>query len=177
MGMDGPRIVVTGVTGTGKTTLARQLAERFGVCHVELDELHWEANWVQATTEVFRARVAEATAGDGWVVDGNYQKTHDITWSRATMIVWLDYSLPLILWRLGLRILRRSVTRERLWNGNQENLWNHLFKKDSLILWAFHTYKRRQRYYAAAMEKWGSEGMETLRFGEPRETERWLRGL
>ena len=177
VGMDGPRIVVTGVTGTGKTTLARQLAERFGARHVELDGLNWEANWVQAPTEVFRERVAQATAGDCWVVDGHYGKTHDITWSRATMIIWLDYPLPLILWRLCLRILRRSVTRDRLWNGNRENLWNHLFKKDSLILWAFHTYKRRRRYYGEAMRRWSSEGVETLRFSGPKETERWLKSL
>ena len=175
--MDGPRIIVTGVTGSGKTTLARELAERFGVQHVELDALNWEADWVQAPTEVFRARTAEATAGEGWVVDGNYSKIHDITWPRATMIVWLDYSFPRILWRLGFRILRRAVTRERLWKGNKENLWPHLFTRDSLFLWAWQTYKRRKQYYAAAMRKWGSEGVQTFRFGSPRETERWLRGL
>lgn len=175
--MDGPRVVVVGVTGSGKTTLARQLAERFGVRHVELDGLNWEANWVQAPTGVFRARTAEATAGDGWVVDGNYSKTQDITWPRATMIVWLDYPLPLIMWRLCIRILRRAVTRERLWKGNKENLWTHLFTRDSLILWALQTYKRRKRYYGEAMEHWRSEGVQVFRFGSPRETERWLRGL
>ncbi len=175
--MDGPRIVVVGVTGSGKTTLARQLAERFRINHVELDGLNWEANWVQAPTEEFRERVAEATAGDGWVVDGNYRKTHDITWPRATMIVWLDYPFLLILWRLGFRILRRAVTREKLWNGNQENLWKHLCTKDSLILWALQTYKRRQQEYGDAMRRWEAEGVEALRFGGPRETERWLQGL
>ena len=168
---------MVGVTGSGKTTLARQLAERFGVRHVELDGLNWEANWVQAPTEVFRARTVEATAGDGWVVDGNYSKTQDITWPRATMIVWLDYSLSLIMWRLCLRILRRAVTRERLWKGNKENLWTHLFTRNSLILWALQTYKRRKRYYGEAIELWKSEGVQILRFGGPRETERWLREL
>ena len=175
--MDGPRIIVVGVTGSGKTTLARQLSERFGVPHVELDALNWEANWVQAPTDVFRERTAEATAGNGWVIDGNYRKTHDITWSRATMVVWLDYPFPLILWRLGLRILRRALTQEKLWKGNQESLRTHLFKKESLILWAFQSYKRRQREFGEAMRKWESEEMQTLRFSRPREVERWLRGL
>ena len=175
--MDGPRIVVVGVTGSGKSTLARQLAERYGVPHVELDAHNWEANWVPAPTDVFRARVAEGTAGDGWVVDGNYSKTRDITWPRATTIVWLDYPLHLILWRLGLRILRRSVTRERLWKGNQESLRTHLFTKESLILWALQTYKRRQREYGEAMYRWESEGVQALRFDSPKEAERWLRAL
>ena len=176
--MDGPRIIVVGVTGSGKSTLARQMSERFGVPHVELDGLYTgrRTGWM-APTEVFRARVAEATAGDGWVVDGNYSKTRDITWPRATTIVWLDYPLHLILWRLGLRILRRAVTRERLWRGNQESLRTHLFTKDSLILWALQTYKRRKREYGEAMYRWESEGVQALRFGSPKETERWLRAL
>ena len=130
-----------------------------------------------ARQRCFGPRVAEATAGDGWVVDGNYSKTRDITWPRATTIVWLDYPLPLILWRLGLRILRRAVTRERLWQGNQESLRTHLFTKESLILWALQTYKRRKREYGEAMYRWESEGVQALRFGSPKETERWLRAL
>ncbi len=175
--MDGPRIVVVGVTGTGKTTLARRLAERFGVGHVELDALNWEANWVQAPTEVFRSRTVEATAGDQWVVDGNYSKTHDITWTRATMIVWLDYPLPFIMWRLGLRIFRRAITRERLWKGNRENLWTHFCTRDSLILWGIKSYRRRKRQYGEAMRRWVSQEVQILKFGWPGEAERWLREL
>lgn len=168
---------MVGVTGSGKTTLAQRLSERLGVHHVELDGLNWEANWVQAPTEVFRARTAEATVGDQWVVDGNYSKTRDITWPRATIIVWLDYPLPLILWRLCFRIFRRAVTRERLWKGNRESLWKHLFTKESLILWALQSYNRRNREYGEAMGRWESEGVQVFKFGWPGEAERWLREL
>jgi adenylate kinase family enzyme len=35
------RIAVIGVTGSGKTTFANQLAQILLVPHVELDALHW----------------------------------------------------------------------------------------------------------------------------------------
>src|SRR5205809_1832315 len=88
------RVVVVGTTGSGKTTLAGRLAQRLGVPHVELDALHWEANWVEAGDEVFRERAARALTGSAWVVDGNYSKVRDIVWGRADMVVWLDYPLP-----------------------------------------------------------------------------------
>ena len=56
----GPRIVVVGTTGSGKTTVARQLAEHLGVLHVELDALNWDPGWVdlnQTDREEFRKRV------------------------------------------------------------------------------------------------------------------------
>ncbi|WP_423226670.1 AAA family ATPase, partial [Candidatus Amarolinea aalborgensis] len=49
------RIVVVGTSGSGKTTLARRLALALGIPHIELDALHWEANWQEAPVEVFRA--------------------------------------------------------------------------------------------------------------------------
>src|SRR5690242_8952918 len=81
------RIVVVGTTGSGKTTTARRIAEIIGATHVELDSLHWEANWTEADTETFRRRIVEATEGERWVVDGNYAKGRDLVWPRAEMIV------------------------------------------------------------------------------------------
>jgi adenylate kinase family enzyme len=36
------RLAVVGTTGSGKTRLARRLAQQLDVAHIELDALHWE---------------------------------------------------------------------------------------------------------------------------------------
>src|SRR5689334_5774453 len=94
---DGPgsmrRIAVTGTSGSGKTTFARRLGERLGLPHIELDALFWRPGWVESDTESFRTRVAEAIAGEGWVVDGNYSPVRDLYLARVDTVVWLD--LPL----------------------------------------------------------------------------------
>jgi adenylate kinase family enzyme len=74
----GQRISVVGTTGSGKTTLARQVAQHFQIPHIELDALHWEPSWTAALPQVLRNRVTEALSGERWVVDGNYSAVRDI---------------------------------------------------------------------------------------------------
>ena len=124
------RIIVVGTTASGKTTMASQLAQRLGLRHVELDALHWEANWTKAATDVLRERVSAALPDDGWVVDGNYSAVRDIIWPQADTVVWLDYSLPLILARLTRRTFVRVASRVELWNGNRERLLTQFFTRD-----------------------------------------------
>jgi len=76
--------VVVGTSGSGKTTFARRLAAGLGIPHVELDALHWEPEWTEATDEVLRARVAEATAQDAWVVDGNCSRVRAMSGRAPT---------------------------------------------------------------------------------------------
>ena len=147
------RIVVVGTTGSGKTALARRLAASLGVPHIELDALYWEPDWRGAAPEVFRERAAAATLGGEWVCDGNYHTVRDIVWGRATVLVWLDYPLGLILWQLVRRTLARIRTREELWNGNREG-WHALLGPDSLIAWAFRTHWRRRREYPRQLEQY-----------------------
>ena len=55
------RIAVVGTTCAGKTTVAKRLAERHGIPHVELDALHWGPGWSEPSAEEFRERVEEAS--------------------------------------------------------------------------------------------------------------------
>lgn len=76
-------VAVVGTSGAGKTTTARLIAARLQLPHVELDALHWDANWTMAPLPVFRERVARALAGEAWVIDGNYGKVRDLVWPQA----------------------------------------------------------------------------------------------
>ena len=95
------RIAVVGTTCAGKTTVAKRLAERRGVPHVELDALHWGPGWSEPSAEAFRERVQAALAGEAWVADGAYHgKLGELVLERAELVVWLDPPLPTVLRRL-----------------------------------------------------------------------------
>ena len=74
------RVWVCGLSGSGKTTVARHLARILRVPHVELDALHWRhrPDWGMPSDEEFLPDVRQATAGDAWVVEGNYSRSRDI---------------------------------------------------------------------------------------------------
>lgn len=75
----GKRILIVGTTGAGKSTLAQTLSETLGIPHVELDDLHWDANWTSSL--FFEERVSKVVEDQNccWIVDGNYQKARPIS--------------------------------------------------------------------------------------------------
>lgn len=168
---------MVGTSGSGKTTLAAQIAGRLGVPHVELDALHWGPNWTPAAPEVFQERVAAALAGDAWVVDGNYSRVRNWIWARADTLVWLDYPLWRIMARLLWRTLRRAFSRVDLWGGNRESLRTAFFSRDSILLWALQTYRRRRREYLPLVRQPPHRELWVVHLRSPRATQHWLDGL
>ena len=173
----GQRLAVVGTTGSGKTTLARQIAQSKDVPHIELDALHWEPNWTETPLAVFRARVTEAVTPAAWTTDGNYSKVRDIVWNRADTIIWLDYSLGIILTQLLKRTLRRVVTHEELWSGNHEDWRNAFFSRNSLFLWAIKTHGRHRREYPLLLAQPDYAHLQLIRLDSPQATATWLAQL
>lgn len=171
------RIVVIGTTSSGKSTLAKNLSDKLKLDFVELDALHWEPDWKEAEEKVFRERVEMALRSGIWAVAGNYSVVRDLIWPKAEIVIWLDYPLPILLWRLIRRTVQRSLTRELLWGTNRDKLWKHLklWSEDSLIHWLFKTYWRRKREIPLLFSRPEFEHLRVLRFKHPREMEQWLR--
>jgi adenylate kinase family enzyme len=141
------RVSVAGLSGSGKTTFGRALAERLGVPNVELDALHHGPNWTETPADEFRTRVLAAieAAPDGWVIDGNYRsKLEDLVLAHADTFVWLEPPLRVSLGRLARRTWRRWRHREELWHGNRELLRN-MIGLEGLFAWTARSYFRHQR--------------------------------
>ncbi len=168
------RVVVVGTSGAGKTTFSRELAHLMEAPHIELDAYRHGPNWTATPDDIFRRNLSEELSGESWVVDGNYSLARDITWGRATTIVWLDYPFGVIFWRLFRRTMGRAIMRTELWNGNRENLRGIFFDKDSLFLWAYKTHWSHRKSLPHAFTLPEYSRLEVMRFRSPRSADRWL---
>lgn len=171
------RIVVIGTPGVGKTTLAQHLAAHYSYPFIDLDVLFWGPDWTPAAPAEFRERVETALAGPHWTVGANYSVARDLIWKRADTIVWLDYALPVTLWRLLRRTIRRIRSQEALWAGNRETWKAQFGSRDSLLLFALKTHHQRKARFVRELAQPEYRHLRSLRFTRPRACEQWLRQL
>ena len=171
------RILVVGTSGAGKTTMARTIAQTLGRPHIEFDAYRHGPNWTETPDDLFREQLKEALKGDTWVADGNYTVARDVVWPRATTLLWLDFPIYVVMWRLFWRTMRRGIFRQRLWNGNRESLWQHLFSRQSLFLWAWQTHWRRKRTLPAALAQPEHAHLDLVHLRSPGAAKRWLKAL
>lgn len=166
------RIAVVGSSGSGKTTVARAVAEQLRCPHLELDSVFHQADWTPLPDDEFRSAVAAFVAGESWVVDGNYTShgVNDLVLDRADTAVWLDPPKRTVMRRVIWRSIRRSATAEDLWNGNRERPAN-LVKwdpEDNIIRWTWTRFEHTRRKYEGRLAdpRWQPLAVHRLRSDE-----------
>lgn len=173
----GKKLIITGTTCTGKTTLGKKVSDRLSLSQVDLDAYHFLPNWEEKDKPIFIQDVLNAIDDQkGWVVSGSYQTIlKNTVWKRTETIVWLDYPLHVILRRYFIRTFRRVVYKEKCCGENYETV-SRTFSKNSLFLWIFKSYwKKKQR-----MNKWMNEDFsdkEWIILRHPRNATKFLAQL
>ncbi|MEU1972388.1 toxin [Microbacterium sp. NPDC019599] len=176
------RIRVVGVSGSGKSRLASQIAERTGLARLELDAVFWGADWTFRDLAEARQLVREFVAAhpDGWVIDGNWTSRLEGLLDPGMEhgpdeVVWLDHPRALVMSRVVRRTLWRGIRRQELWHGNRErpSTWLRLDPDENIMLWSWTQHAVVRRLMLERMDA----GWPVTRLRSQREVDAWLKGL
>jgi len=172
------RIVVVGPPGSGKTTVAREIAARLELPHIELDSVWWGPNWTEAGAEIFSERAGKIVTDDKWVLDGNYFSVgaRDVIWPRADTIVWLDLARWVTVPRVVKRTVIRGIRRTELWSGNRESLKLAL-RPDSIVWFAWRAHPKYNKRYEGLVDDPDLAHLTWVRLRDPRDVRRWVSTL
>ena len=128
------RILIIGVTGSGKSTHARAIEDRSGIPAIDVDAMAWRPGWVKTPDEELAAAAARVAAGEAWVMDSAWTAIRPVVLPRAELVVALDLPRWLSLARLLRRTATRALTREPVCGDNVESVRN-VFSRDSILAW------------------------------------------
>ncbi|MFK7923764.1 MAG: AAA family ATPase [Bacteroidia bacterium] len=162
------RVLVVGCSGAGKSTLSHQLASAWQLPLIHLDQGYWKAGWIESDKKIWREKVSQLVLAERWIMDGNYGGTMDLRMAKADLVIWLDYSRWVCIWRMIKRTLKYyGKTRPDMTDGCAERFdWSFL-----VYIYEF-SEKHRPRLLNHLNE---SSSATILQFKSPRQLNRWQR--
>src|SRR5680860_840463 len=167
------RITVNGTTGSGKSTLARRIGNKLDLPYTELDSLFHGRDWVPRDS--FVNDVDKFTADPTWVTEFQYDQARTLIVERADLMVWLDISRQLVMWRGVRRTVSRRWRRTELWNGNREAPLRTFFSDpEHIIRWAWNTHPTTGERVRDALRR--RTELVVVRLTNAAEVESWLDG-
>ena len=167
------KINVVGISGSGKSTFAKKIADK--ICHpyIELDSIYWGSDWKPNPNFLIDLDSSLST-NSSYVLDGNYASSDYLKWKNIDIVIWLDYSFHLSFYRCLTRTIKRLVSKETLWGTNKENISNILGKNSILYFMVTHYHKNKKKFLLDMKNK---SDIKFIRLRSPKEAENLLQLL
>lgn len=104
------KIIIIGISGAGKSHLARRLSKVLDLPIIHYDTLCWDKNWVEVKEEEVAEKLRREMKKDKWILEGYIEPLAHERLEQADLVLYLDYS--------GLRALWGGIKR---WFTNRGN--------------------------------------------------------
>ncbi len=127
------RIMIFGRPGSGKSTFALTLHKITGLPLHHLDKHFFVNNWIERDTQEFLSIQESLVNEDKWIIDGNSIKSLEIRYSKAGLVLFLNYPRWFCYYRVLRRIFSKNLEIDDRAEGCHESVSCKLLK----YMWSF----------------------------------------
>ena len=118
------KIIVLGLTGSGKTTFSNKLGKLLNVPVFYLDQYFWKENWQHVSqSEFLNAQENIVRENESWIMDGSFprSKSLDFRIYSADTIIFFDFPIYVPLFRMAKRYFQlMGKERPDVGSGNKQ---------------------------------------------------------
>lgn len=86
------RILVVGISGSGKTRFANLLSNKLNLPVVNLDSIFWKENWVEEDESVVIQKIKAVLDTEVWIIEGYIEPLSRERVKAADVVIYLDYT-------------------------------------------------------------------------------------
>lgn len=131
------KILIIGTVGTGKTTLARKLSEKYNIKYYEIDSIvHDDINKKKRTDKQQKEIIRDINKENDWIIEGVLRKNLEYLLEMAEKIIYLNIPKKIRNKRIIARYIKQKIGIEKSnYKPNLEMLkmmfkWSNEFEKN-----------------------------------------------
>ena len=128
------KIAILGITGAGKSTLARRIAKRTGLPLFHMDTLFWKGKWEEVPEAEYLANHEKILReNERWIIDGWLNDKMARRLTDADLIIYLDYPG----WLVAIHYIERWLAHRKVARPELPEESRDRFKLHRLLLSLF----------------------------------------
>lgn len=98
--MSSNKIVVVGVSASGKSTFSRRLSEKLHIPVTHMDSIMWQPGWEYRGDDYVANQISAISQTEQWIIEGYIVSDARLDlFEKADQIIYLDYPGWLSAWR------------------------------------------------------------------------------